>query len=213
MRSKRLRPGLSVMVKYRQAEDHVLNILRQQLSPALTYHGLHHTLDVLKSALLIADKENLAEQDLELLRIAVVLHDAGFIYVYKGHEEKGCEMGRELLPAYGFDERQIELICAAIRATRVPQQPKTHLERVLADADLDYLGRDDFYPIARTLFEEMKHFFHLTDEKEWNRLQLAFLKQHYYHTDFGAQNRDPIKQQRIREIEATVLGYGTAGDS
>jgi hypothetical protein len=116
-------------------------------------------------------------------------------------------MGRELLPGYGFDERQIELICGAIRATRVPQQPTTHLERIIADADLDYLGREDFYPISGTLFEEMKHFFNMTDEKEWNRIQLAFLKQHRYHTDFAIQNRDPQKQQRIREIESTVLGY------
>jgi uncharacterized protein len=195
------------MINYRQAESHVLDLLRQQLSPALTYHGVHHTVDVLNSAMLIADKEKVADQDLVLLRTAVLLHDAGFIYLYKGHEEKGCEMSKELLPAYGFDGTQIEVICGMIRATRVPQQPKTQLERVIADADLDYLGREDFYQIASTLFEEMKHYFNVTDEKEWNRTQLHFLKQHHYHTRFGIDHRDPIKQQRIREIESLVLGY------
>jgi uncharacterized protein len=200
--------GSSVMIKYRQAEDYVLNILKHQLNPALTYHGVHHTLDVLNSAVLIADNEKVPQEDIDLLRIAVVLHDAGFIYVYKGHEEKGCEMSRELLPGYGFNEQQIERICGAIRATRVPQQPTTHLERIIADADLDYLGRDDFYPIASTLFEEMKHFFNMNDEKEWNRIQVTFLKQHRYHTDFGIQNRDPKKQQRIRELESNLLARG-----
>ena len=119
------------MINYRQAESHVLDLLRQQLSPALTYHGVHHTVDVLNSAMLIADKEKVADQDLVLLRTAVLLHDAGFIYLYKGHEEKGCEMSKELLPAYGFDGTQIEVICGMIRATRVPQQPKTQLERVI----------------------------------------------------------------------------------
>ena len=33
-------------------------------------------------------------------------------------------------------------------ATKIPQKPQNHYEEVLSDADLDYLGRDDFLRLA-----------------------------------------------------------------
>ena len=37
----------------------------------------------------------------------------------------------------------------------MPQTPKNHLEEIMCDSDLDYLGRQDFYPIAETLRQEL----------------------------------------------------------
>ena len=65
-------------------------------------------------------------------------------------------MAREILPAYGLTRDQIDTICGMIMATRIPQSPSNQLERILCDADLDYLGRDDFYEIGGRLFEELR---------------------------------------------------------
>ncbi|MDA0973125.1 MAG: hypothetical protein O2867_05255 [Bacteroidetes bacterium] len=40
-------------------------------------------------------------------------------------------------------------------ATKVPQEPKDHLARILCDADLDYLGGDDYDEIAGGLYQEL----------------------------------------------------------
>src|ERR1041385_5974927 len=143
------------MADYSAAENFILKKLESELPKNLTYHGVHHMFDVLNAALEIAANEGIINpEDLKLLRVAVLFHDAGFIHVYKGHEEIGCEMAKEFLPKFGFNEEQIKKICGMIKATKLPQEPRTHLERIIADADLDYLGRDDFYPIAKTLFDE-----------------------------------------------------------
>ena len=128
----------------------------------------------------IAGNENLPDEDIKLLRIAVCFHDAGFIYTYKDHEEKSCEIAKDALPAYGFSQEQIGKVCGMIMATKIPQKPNTKLEEIVCDADLDYLGRDDVYTIAKTLFDELKVNANLTDEKKWNDIQINFLKSHFY---------------------------------
>jgi predicted metal-dependent HD superfamily phosphohydrolase len=185
---------------FKGAENFIITRLNNELSPTLTYHGPHHTADVINAAMEIARTENLTPEETALLRVAVAFHDAGFIYVYKDHEEKGCEMAKEILPTFGFSEKQIEIICGMIMATKIPQNPKNKLEEIIGDADLDYLGRDDVYPIAQSLFDELKVHANLTDEKKWNHIQISFLKKHKYHTAYSRRLRKPGKQKYLEEL-------------
>ena len=195
------------MTDYSAAGKFILQKLESELPGNLSYHAMNHTLDVLEAAERIAANEGITgKEELKLLRVAVLFHDAGFIYVYKGHEEKSCEMARKFLPSFGFDEAQLGIIYGLINATRLPQDPHTPLERIIADADLDYLGRDDFYPIANTLYDEFRIYLGVKDEKEWNRIQLNFLRSHHYHTDYCLRLREPQKQKRLQEMEARVNG-------
>ena len=188
-------------------EKFILQYLKEQLPDNLTYHGLHHTLDVLDAALKIAASENLSEDEIKLLRIAILYHDAGFTAKYKNHEDKGCEMVRKNLPAFGYSDKEIEIVCGMIAATKIPQNPHTLLEKIICDADLDYLGRNDFHKISNTLFEEMKIYNHLHDEKEWNKIQKKFLGKHQYYTEFGKKNREHKKQQYLQEIRQLLSSY------
>lgn len=195
------------MPDFAGAEKFIFDKMTAELPGNLTYHGIHHTLDVLDAAQRIGAAESLSEADMKLLRVAVYFHDVGFISVYRGHEEIGCQMARELLPAFGFDEQMIENICGMIMATHLPQEPMTLAEQVIADADLDYLGRDDFYKVGNTLFEEFKIYMGITSEEEWNQLQLKFLRSHEYHTQYSKTIRSPEKAKRMREIETIVQAY------
>lgn len=187
---------------FQQAEIQILNRLERELNPTLYYHGFHHTKDVIDAAMNIARTENIGEGDVKLLRIAAAYHDAGFIYVYKDHEEKGCEMAGEYLPSHGFSKKQIGKICGMIMATKIPQSPDNKLEEILADADLDYLGRDDVYPIAQSLYEELKIHAGLSDEKNWNEIQIRFLQSHRFFTTFSKENRKPGKEKYLAELIA-----------
>jgi uncharacterized protein len=189
---------------FNEAEDFILAKLKQELSPTLTYHGYHHTLDVLDAALKIAAVENISGEEKKLLRIAVLFHDAGFIYVYKNHEEKGCEMAREFLPGFGFDKKQIDIIAGMIMATKISRDPTTKLEEIISDADLDYLGRDDVFPIAETLFEELKIHAGLTDARQWNSFQVSFLSNHHYHTRYAIDLREPKKKIYLEQLQKDI---------
>jgi uncharacterized protein len=181
-------------------ETFIITLLEEKLSPFLSYHNTAHTLDVLNVALKIAEVEEIPPGQVKLLRIAVLFHDAGFIYTYRDHEERSCDMVREYLPGYNFSQQQIDCICEMIMATKIPQSPKSVLDRIIGDADLDYLGRNDVFTIAEKLFEEMKYFNLLPNEKDWISFQVKFLKGHHYSTRYSTLHRAPNKDIYLKGL-------------
>ena len=193
---------------YRAAKKFILDKLRKELPAGLSYHGLHHTLDVLKMATMICHSEGVSERETTLVKTAALFHDAGFIKnKHAGHEMEGCAMARDILPEFSYQETDIERICGMIMATKIPQSPKNLLEEILCDADLDYLGRDDFYDIGGTLFEEMQDYQLIQGEEAWNRLQVSFLKAHHYHTRTNKNVREPVKLRYLEDLEDLVATY------
>lgn len=188
-----------------QACDYIIGQLETRLDPTLFYHGLHHTIDVVHTAMDIARLEGITDDEsLALLRTAAWYHDSGFMSTYQGHEEVGCTLARAVLPGFGYDDTQIARICGMIMATKIPQSPQNALEMVLCDADLDYLGRQDFEPIAATLFEELKARNMVDDIPAWNAVQVRFLEVHRYWTVSERERRETAKQQQLERLRNTV---------
>jgi len=192
---------------YQGAITHILGRLEKDLPSHLSYHGQHHTIDVLEATKRIAQDQSVSENDMNLLLVAAAYHDSGFLFGHENHEKKGCEIVRKTLPNFGFETSEITLICSMIMATKVPQNPTETLSNILCDADLDYLGRDDFEPVAANLFKELQHLNIITGIKVWNRIQMEFLSEHTYHTSYGKNHRQPKKEQHLERIKAIVNGY------
>ena len=184
---------------YEAAEWFIREKLNKELPP-LHYHNTDHIQDVFDSALVIAANEKLNDKEIHLIRVAALFHDAGIIVAHRHHEEKGCEMARQFLPSFGFNKNDIEIICGMILATKIPQSPQTLLEQIICDADLDYLGRSDFYTIGGKLKEELKAAGLVETEREWNLIQKTFLESHRYHTAFSRAKRDALKTKHLQEI-------------
>ncbi|MCC7050615.1 MAG: HD domain-containing protein [Bacteroidia bacterium] len=190
-------------MNYKKAEHFIVKLLDSKLPPGLFYHGLHHTLDVCKSVEEIALAEGIDGEDLHILKTAALFHDAGFTKQYTANEVIGCEMANETLPQFGYSPKQIKMVEELILATIVPQNPKNHLEQIICDADLDYLGRnaEEFYSIAQTLFEELKAFGKINDPIKWDEIQVNFLSAHKYFTKTNVERRRDSKVKRIEEIK------------
>lgn len=194
-------------MNYHAAKAFIVDKLHKDLSPKLTYHGIHHTFDVLEVTEQLCDLERIPVYESMLLKTAVLFHDSGFIWTAKEHESRGCELAREILPRYNYTPVEIDRICGMIMATKIPQSPKNKLEQIICDADLDYLGRDDFYSIGATLFEELKAFGILDSEEQWNRIQLNFIGSHNYFTATNKKRRAPREQHYLNELKSIVAAY------
>ncbi len=188
---------------FEKAEKHIQETLNTSM-PKLPYHNIAHVADVLAAAMLIAEDQKINADEVKLLRLAALLHDIGFIQSGKDHEATGAAMARKLLPEFGLSASDIDIIANMILATRLPQTPTTLLEKILCDADLDYLGRDDFDEIGGKLFVELKEQDLVENEREWNIMQRTFLQSHRYHTSFGQIERELRKQERLQEIAAKL---------
>ena len=186
---------------YRAVKKYVLKKMEKELLPLYTYHGIHHTLDVLRVCRRLCKTENIGEKDAMLLQTAVLLHDIGFTVSPTEHERSGCLIAREILPQFGYHNSDIEAICSMIMATKIPQTPRSLPEKVMCDADLDYLGRNDFFTIGQTLFEELKSLGVIETEQQWNTMQQQFLEQHRYHTQTTIRLREVQKQKHLKFIK------------
>lgn len=192
-------------MQYRKAKAYALSRLQQELPKNLYYHGLHHTLDVCQAVDELAAAEKLTEEELLLVRTAALYHDIGFVEQYMNNEPIAARIARETLPAFGYTPGQIETICSIILATTIPQKPLNHLEQILCDADLDYLGRDDFFDIAETLRLEWQEFGLVSSVEEWNCKQIRFFQLHHYFTRTAKEKRDPLKKKHLAEIQHLLI--------
>ncbi|MBC8081853.1 MAG: HD domain-containing protein [Hymenobacter sp.] len=190
------------------AEAYILHQLRTQLPAILYYHGVHHTLDVTQAAMRLAAAEGVTDETArQLLRTAALYHDSGFLRSFTGHEIVSCTLVREVLPGFDYAPAQVEAICEMIMATCLPQAPRSHLAEILCDADLDYLGRPDFEPVADTLFREFQARQMVTaDEAAWNRAQEQFLTRHHYWTATAVAWREAAKQARLADVRTKLAG-------
>lgn len=191
-------------MQYEQIEKVILEKLQHDLPQHLSYHSVSHVKDVCEAAVEIAASEQVGGEDLVLLKTAALFHDTGFLFGAQEHEKKSCDIAREYLPGYGYDAAQIEKICGMIMATKIPQTPHNHLEEILADADLDYLGRDDFFRIGNRLYEELAMFGIVHNEDDWNRLQIKFLENHHFFTPTAIRLRKAQKEAHLQMIKSKL---------
>lgn len=108
------------------------------------------------------------------------------------------------MPDYGYTADEIAKICGMIMATRIPQTPHNLLEQIIADADLDYLGRPDFFDIGEELYVELKHMGIVNNAAEWNRFQIQFLEKHRCFTNFSQKLRKETKKEHIRLLQTLL---------
>lgn len=188
-------------INYKKAERHIMKILTDRLSPNLHYHGIHHTYDVVEAVERLAIMEGVLDEDIFVLKSAATYHDAGFVEQYEANEPIGARMAEEILPLYGYTEDQVEEVKKLIYATIIPHNPNSKLEEIICDADLDYLGRDDFHQIADTLRRELRDHGKINSDRLWDEIQVKFLTQHKYFTKSAKKLREAKKAKHLEEIK------------
>lgn len=186
---------------FRQIYKKVMWALENNLPANLTYHNAIHTKYVLEKATLIAEKENISGHELLLLKIAALYHDTGFTIHRKSHESLSCKIACQELKEFGMEEQDIALISGMIMATQIPQRPKTKLEKILADADLEYLATRYFNYFSQKLYEEILSFQPFLSLKQWNEIQIEFISNHTYHTCYCRKYKEPLKIKNLENIK------------
>jgi len=191
-------------MRYEAVKQFILKKLQDELPQHLSYHSVGHVKDVCVATEEIAGKEGITGEELTLLLTAALFHDSGFLYGAAEHEKKSCDIARQYLPEFDYTTGQIELICGMIMATRIPQTPHNLLEQIIADADLDYLGRDDFFIIGNRLYEELAMYGIVNNKNDWNLLQVKFLENHHYFTDTAIRQRKAKKDEYLQLIKSQL---------
>ncbi|MEY4571587.1 MAG: hypothetical protein RLZ10_798, partial [Bacteroidota bacterium] len=192
------------VIDFRRARNLIIRQLKSLLPVTCVYHNLNHSLDVERACIRFANLEGISDHEKVLLRTAALLHDIGFIYQYDNNEYLAVQFAQLHLPEFGYSSTDISIIVNCIKATNEKSNPHSPLEQIMCDADLDYLGREDYYENVQNLRSELYNFGYEFTEKMWIDFQLNFLEnKHRYYTDSAKNIREMYKKKRILELKKT----------
>jgi uncharacterized protein len=185
-----------------QAFQYAAKRMVHDLPEGLYYHSLEHTRDDVIPALnYLSAAEGIDGESVYLLRTAAWFHDIGFVEQRIDHETISCRIASDVLPSLGFSLKQIQIINKIILVTTLPQSPHSNLENIMADADLDVLGRTDFLARNNDLRREFAFFGQTVTDREWFVWQLNFLETHKFFTGTARKLRDAGKLANIAKIQ------------
>jgi uncharacterized membrane-anchored protein YitT (DUF2179 family)/predicted metal-dependent HD superfamily phosphohydrolase len=182
--------------------DNIINQLEKNLPHHLTYHNAAHTIGVVEATEELAEAEGMEEEEKLLLRTAALFHDTGFLRTYKNHEEASCQIARETLPGHGYSPSQVDAICSIIMATKLPYRPADKLQQIICDADLHYLGTNQYFSTAEKLFNEFKKEGQVKTHQEWLQKQVLFLGAHRFFTETARSRYSTNKEEHLKALTA-----------
>ena len=186
-----------------EAEEYVSRTLYRKLTPGCYfYHDIKHTQDVYKHAIIYAKMEKLSQKQTLLIGIAALFHDIGYIVAYDKNEPIGAKLAKEYLYKKGFASDNVNTVSDLIIATQMPQKPQSLMQMIICDADLDSLGRKDFFRRGNLLKSELEKVKGIRyTKKEWDSIQLNFIKNHKYFTKSARKLRDKSQKLNIIALE------------
>jgi HD superfamily phosphodiesterase len=188
-----------------KAGEFILDKIKRELPEYFYYHNATHAQDVYNAAKQLALAEGIDLAETTLLLTAALFHDSGFLYGPDDHETNSCKIAREYLPAFNYTDAEIAVVCDVIMATKIPQNPHNKLGEIICDADLDYLGRNDFFILSKRLFSELEITHKLATQQEWDKQQVSFLKSHRYFTKTAVNLRQAEKEKHLRTITERLI--------
>jgi len=182
-----------------------MNLLQEGLTKDHIFHNLHHALAVRSAAVDIGRQMEFSEEEMEILELAALFHDTGFVEVYEGHENISKQIAQEFLEKKNYDTTKLQSVLNCIDATLPTKQPGNKLEEVIKDADLMGLGADN-YPVS---LAALRHEWEVFQNKsfsdiEWFELNDKFFSSHEYFTEVAQNLYGEKKEQNRKFLKKTA---------
>ena len=191
-------------MRFEEVRLFLLNKLENELPNQLNYHNVQHTREVISASEELARTENVFGDDLIIIKTAALFHDSGFLTTYEGHEEASCLLAKSVLPDYDYPTEKIAEICQLIMATHLPQEPLDKRACILCDADLYYLGTNDYKENAENLYLEMNLAGIIKHRADWTERQIKFLEAHRYFTQSAIDRLSAIQHQNLVMVRSEI---------
>ena len=188
--------------RLKMVDQYIRALFRDELPLGIKYHDANHTLHPTRGVVAVANRiaiaENISEHDRELLIAAAYFHDTGYIREYDKNEPIAARMAGRILKLIGYKPNEIEKIQKMILSTDLACEPKTHVEKILCDADLDHWGREDFFKLDGKIREGRRaRGIDVSDDIKWYKGTLEIITKHQYHTESQKKMRAEKKQKNI----------------
>jgi len=189
-----------------QSEDFVSYLLKDKLSNLYSYHNFNHTFTVVSAVKELCKKEDVGGDEKEELLVAAWFHDTGYIEGFENHEKESVKIAAAFLKEKGKSDEFIEKVSSLILATVKEYIPKTHLEKIIKDADYAHLMGNEYVTTCELLRLELKNTgIAAFSNAEWTRENLNFLlNKHRFYTDYALRKWQPLKEKNLLLIQKKI---------
>ena len=187
-------------------ESYVFNLFKEQLPTEMVYHNFEHTVRVVNAVKEIGESEKVSSEDLEVLCVAAWFHDTGFVEGAINHERHSAKLASEYLKGKDYPNEKIEVVKSLIAVTKMPQNPTTHLEEIMCDADLSHIGSADFMDLSAMLRMEWENIEggQQMSDLEWLQENEKFVGTHKFFTNYGFVNFAPQKNKNWHKLQKAL---------
>lgn len=169
------------------------------------YHQYEHSIDVMQRSVYLWEKEWVSEDEIELLAIASLFHDTGFIIQYDNNEYIGAKIAHNYLKTILFPEDKIKIIEELILSTNPNVEPKNKLEEIIKDADLDNLGRDDFFETAEKVKQELETIKNIKiKDPDWHHAALDVIGKNKFYTKTQNIERGAKRDENEKKLRSEM---------
>lgn len=183
--------------------DHfVSTLLEEKLPKTCIYHNYVHAKRVYKSTKEIAEHSNLNDSDMNVILIAALLHDIGYVYGSEDHEANSVKIARPFLEKENISKDDIAKIEQAIMATKMEAEPISLLDKILRDADASHFAKDYFEEASEYLRQELK-IQEIADYSidQWRDCNIEmFTRMHHYYTPYAITHWKPVKESNLSKM-------------
>jgi predicted metal-dependent HD superfamily phosphohydrolase len=200
--------ALRVKVKHNEnallvdAEVFIAKLFRERLDSIFSYHNFEHTKNVVAGIETLCKAEEIDEETTTILLLAGWFHDAGYIECCDNHEAQSVKIAQQFLKSKGISDDIQHKVAELILATTYNYVPENQLEKIIKDADNVHLANKNYLNTLEQLRDEWEH---SIDKKycntDWFVLNIDFLKNHQYHTQFAQHNWQHLKELNLKAIE------------
>jgi HD superfamily phosphodiesterase len=188
----------------KDAAEYVFNLFKDKLPGDYVYHNYNHTAETVKACKKLSKSYNLTSRDYEVLLLAALFHDTGYISTYDKHEEESVKFMKEYLEGNYADE-DIKEIESLILSTKYRTVPDGSLQEILHDADYINLGKKSFDHRADLLRIEWERILQKNySEEEWAQIQLQFLLDTQFKTEDAVLKYNEQKEQNILKQRSKI---------
>lgn len=189
----------------KSSSEFVTKLLNENLPSEFTYHNHIHAREVFEAVTELGKNSSLPNEELEIIQVAAWFHDTGFIRSYLDHEYKSIEIVKEYLENIHYPEEKIDKITDIIIMTEMGNIPASLSEKIMRDADILHIGKEEFYSKSLTLKSEWESIDRKKfTELEWLQSSLDFINSTLFYTDYAKSKYERGRQKNISRLNEMI---------
>jgi adenylate cyclase len=170
------------LMRLKDIEEEFLKRMEEGLPAILVFHNLRYSIDLLTRCELLLGSEKLSDETRLFVRTAAVLICLSYSKGYIERNNYTYQLSWELLPKFHYSDSQIKKINHLISMPLFSNMAESIPEKILCDARLAFLGKNNFTEYVNNLYQELNYYGQVTSKDEFVSFLKTYISDFRYYT-------------------------------